>query len=98
MDKEQEKILNDPEQLLDICRSVIKCKAFLSKNTPDWEHDERINELWIWCTTHKDRYDSSKGKVVTWVGGVSRRIIDSYRKYQPSRSYFTGQFPETSID
>ena len=96
MAKDQEKILNDPEQLLDICRSVIRCQAFLSKNTPDWEHDERINELWIWCTTHKDRYDSSKGKVVTWVGGVSRRIIDSYRKYKSSRTYYTVQFPATN--
>ena len=95
MDKKQEEILNDPEQLWKLCCWSISTQKFLVKNTPEWQPEERASELWLWCTTNKDKYDSSKGMVSTWVKSVSRRIIDSYRKYKCGRHYYEEQFPET---
>ena len=71
----------------------MKKRVHLVRYTPDWTHDERVNVLWLWVMTHKDKYDPNKGTVEIWIDSVHRRIIDVYRKEKGNIKYAQAQFP-----
>ena len=67
--------------------------GYIREYTPLYCDDERINILWLWCMENYDKFDPRRGNLTAWVLGVSRRIIDEYRKERGSRRKTTIQFP-----
>lgn len=67
--------------------------GFVKEHTPLYCQDERINILWLWCMENYDKYDPERGNLTAWVLGVSRRVIDVYRKERGSRKVATIQYP-----
>lgn len=54
----------------------------LSAETYTYLYQEALQDLWLQICRHIDRYDSSKGKVMTWVNFLlNKRFIDARTKY-----------------
>ena len=68
--------------------------SYVKAHTPLFTNDERINILWLWCMENYHKYNPEISNLTGWILGVSRRIIDVYRKERGSRKIATVQFPD----
>jgi len=82
------------DKIYDIIVKFMPGAYWLARVTPDYSIEDRITALWLWAMENYHKYDPAKGTLEQWLKGMSRRVIDAYRKDQNSRYYYVGQYPE----
>lgn len=82
------------DKIYDIIVKFMPGAYWLARATPDYSTEDRITSLWLWAMENYHKYDPAKGTLEQWLKGMSRRVIDAYRKDQNSRYYYVGQYPE----